>query len=218
MTLCCCFWSLTPWDEVWVFCRSLSYGVWPAELRAPAADAEALAARTAEVAARLQAAPDDHLQRLAQPIAKATHDLSDYTDEVSRTAEDLARVRVARDPGLCDIPWGVCPDHGVTLHSSGGRAWCTDPAAPARGTTTRLHTLCRAGHRGRDRPGRRDREAVRSPRGTRAAGFPTAPPPDWTTKARMTEPGVAVAAGAVRLCDRYREGSASGPSFPCTSW
>ncbi|MGV9364984.1 hypothetical protein [Amycolatopsis sp. NPDC003731] len=114
----------------------------PAELRALAADAEALAARTAEVAARLRTAPDGHLQRLARPIAKATHDLSDYTDEISRTAEDLARVRVARDPGLCDVPWGICPAHGVTLHSAGGRAWCTDPGCAAAWDYDRLHTPC----------------------------------------------------------------------------
>ncbi|MFJ7217679.1 hypothetical protein [Amycolatopsis sp. NPDC098790] len=114
----------------------------PAELRALAADAEALATRTAEVAARLQTAPDGHLQRLARPIAKATHDLSDYTDEVARTAEDLARVRVSRDPDLCDVPWGVCPAHGTTVRASGNRAWCTDPACTHEWDYDRLHTPC----------------------------------------------------------------------------
>ncbi|MET8850745.1 hypothetical protein [Amycolatopsis sp. NPDC004625] len=114
----------------------------PAELRALAAEAEALATRTAEVATRLRAAPDGTLQRLARPIAKATHDLSDYTDEVVRTAEDLARVRVARDPSLCDVPWGVCPAHGVTLRASGDRAFCTAPGCVGEWDYDRLHTPC----------------------------------------------------------------------------
>ncbi|WP_460073960.1 hypothetical protein [Streptomyces sp. YKOK-I1] len=29
-------------------------------------------------------------------------------------------------PGQCVVPWGVCPEHGATLKSSGNRAWCTD--------------------------------------------------------------------------------------------
>jgi hypothetical protein len=114
----------------------------PAELRALAAEAEALAARTAEVAARLETAPDDQLQRLARPIARATHDLCDYTDEVARTAESLARVRVARDPSLCDVPWGVCPAHGITLRASGDRAWCTHPGCDREWDYDRLHTPC----------------------------------------------------------------------------
>ncbi|WP_103349621.1 hypothetical protein [Amycolatopsis sp. CA-128772] len=114
----------------------------PAELRALAAEAEALATRTAEVAARLQTAPDGNLHRLARPIAKATHDLSDYTDEVARAAEDLARVRASRDPALCDVPWGVCPAHGVTLRASGDRAWCTAPGCTGTWDFDRLHTPC----------------------------------------------------------------------------
>ncbi|MEV4058206.1 hypothetical protein AB0J55_43960 [Amycolatopsis sp. NPDC049688] len=114
----------------------------PAELRALAAEAEALATRTAEVATRLQAASDGTLQRLARPIAKATHDLSDYTAEVSRTAEDLARVRVSRDPSLCDVPWGVCPAHGVTLRTSGDRAFCTASGCGGTWDYDRLHTPC----------------------------------------------------------------------------
>ncbi|MDQ7810822.1 hypothetical protein Q5425_44470 [Amycolatopsis sp. A133] len=114
----------------------------PAELRALAADAEALANRTAEVAARLKTAPDGNLQRLARPIAKATHDLSEYTEEVSRTAENLARVRVARDPGLCDVPWGICPAHGVTLRAGEDRAWCSVPGCAGEWDYDRLHTPC----------------------------------------------------------------------------
>jgi hypothetical protein len=26
-------------------------------------------------------------------------------------------------PGACAVPWGVCPGHGSTLTSTGGKAW-----------------------------------------------------------------------------------------------
>ncbi|ANN18877.1 hypothetical protein SD37_26805 [Amycolatopsis orientalis] len=114
----------------------------PAELRALAADAEALAERTAEVAARLEAADDSHLQRLAQPMNEATDDLAGYTGEIARAAEYLTRVRVSRDPHLCDVPWGICPVHGVTLHSLGDRAWCTTTGCGNTWDYDRLHTPC----------------------------------------------------------------------------
>ncbi|KFZ82008.1 hypothetical protein ED92_17375 [Amycolatopsis sp. MJM2582] len=114
----------------------------PAELRALAAEADALAERTAEMAARLAATDDGHLQRLAQPMNKATDDLAGYTGEIARTAESLARVRVSRDPHLCDVPWGVCPVHGVTLHSLGDRAWCTATGCDNSWDYDRLHTPC----------------------------------------------------------------------------
>ncbi|OXM56132.1 hypothetical protein CFP71_15030 [Amycolatopsis thailandensis] len=114
----------------------------PAELRILAAEADALAERTAEMAARLEAADDGHLQRLAQPMNKATGDLADYTGEIARTAAYLTRVRVSRDPRLCDVPWGICPLHGVTLHSFRDRAWCTATGCGNSWEYDRLHTPC----------------------------------------------------------------------------
>ncbi|KZB88364.1 hypothetical protein AVL48_20685 [Amycolatopsis regifaucium] len=82
------------------------------------------------------------MQRLAQPMNKATHDLADYIGEIARTAEYLTRVRVSRDPHLCDVPWGICPDHGVTLRSLEDRAWCTATGCGNTWTYDRLHTPC----------------------------------------------------------------------------
>ncbi len=114
----------------------------PAELRALAAEADALAERTAELTTRLTTAHDEHVQRLARPMHKATDDLIDYTDEIARTAEYLTRVRVSRDPHLCDVPWGVCPAHGVTLRSMGDRAWCTTTGCARTWDHDRVHTPC----------------------------------------------------------------------------
>lgn len=114
----------------------------PTELRALAAEAETLALRTAEVAARLDAADDGNLNRLAQPMDKATDDLEDYTGQISRTAEYLVRVRVSRDPNVCDVPWGVCPVHGMTLRSDTDRARCAVIDCGREWSYDRLHSPC----------------------------------------------------------------------------
>ena len=33
--------------------------------------------------------------------------------------------RVAAPNGVCEANWGVCPEHGNTLVTSGGRCWCS---------------------------------------------------------------------------------------------
>lgn len=35
--------------------------------------------------------------------------------------------RLAADESRCSARWGVCPEHGNTLSSSGGRSWCRRP-------------------------------------------------------------------------------------------
>lgn len=46
------------------------------------------------------------------------------------------------DPGRCAVPWDVCPEHGVTLKSSGGRAWCMDLACLNAWSYDRLDAPC----------------------------------------------------------------------------
>lgn len=41
--------------------------------------------------------------------------------EEIRTATDR---HLAADESRCSAQWGVCPEHGNTLASSGGRSWC----------------------------------------------------------------------------------------------
>jgi len=40
------------------------------------------------------------------------------------TAGHLGRIAAAMKPGACAVPWGVCPEHGNTLTSTGGHSWC----------------------------------------------------------------------------------------------
>ncbi|WP_333745807.1 hypothetical protein [Streptomyces sp. IBSBF 2950] len=46
------------------------------------------------------------------------------------------------DPGQCVVPWGVCPEHGGTLKSSGNRTWCTDFACFNSWEYDRLDAPC----------------------------------------------------------------------------
>ncbi|UOZ03348.1 hypothetical protein [Amycolatopsis sp. WQ 127309] len=51
-------------------------------------------------------------------------------------------MEVSRDPGLRNVPWGVCPAPGVTLRAGGNRAWCTAPGCEGEWDYDRLHTPC----------------------------------------------------------------------------
>lgn len=56
---------------------------------------------------------------------------------------------------LCGIRWGICPDHGPTLASSGGVSWCDFPACERRWAYDRLAQPCAevTTHRITDRAG-----------------------------------------------------------------
>ncbi|MFJ7209781.1 hypothetical protein ACIQWR_40420 [Streptomyces sp. NPDC098789] len=56
---------------------------------------------------------------------------------------------------LCAVLWGICPDHGPTLTSTGGRSWCVFPECGRRWSYDRLGHTCAelATHRISDRAG-----------------------------------------------------------------
>jgi len=95
--------------------------VTPAELRELAARAQALGAEIDVVLTRLHAAADEPTQRSGFRLLDAAGWARHVGTELEATAGDLARVR---GRGQCPCDWGVCPEHGNTLSSSGGRTWC----------------------------------------------------------------------------------------------
>lgn len=97
----------------------------PAELRALLAEATVLQGRINDIQQRLRAS--EETQYTAFRLDDAAGWVAQAGRALGATASDLARTRAARDPILCDIPWGVCPVHGNTLRGTGGRTWCTDP-------------------------------------------------------------------------------------------
>ncbi|MEV4569064.1 hypothetical protein AB0K12_35285 [Nonomuraea sp. NPDC049419] len=93
--------------------------VTPAQLRALASRAEALAA---EVRAACDA-PADVQPGATDPLVAARQAadwLTRATDDLRQAATDLARTQV--EP--CTMAWAVCPDHGNTLTSMAGMSTC----------------------------------------------------------------------------------------------
>ncbi|MEU2380332.1 hypothetical protein [Streptomyces misionensis] len=97
----------------------------PADIRALMAEAADLNARIQDAYTRLWSWTDENTRSLTYPLQEAAADVRRARDNLSEAASALARARTARDPKLCNVPWGVCPEHGNTLRSSGGRTWCT---------------------------------------------------------------------------------------------
>jgi hypothetical protein len=98
----------------------------PADIRALIAEADALQERIRNVEQRL--AGSEETRHSAFRLSDADGRLTDVSQALEETAGELARVRAVRDGSVCAVPWGVCPEHGNTLTSSGGRTRCTQLA------------------------------------------------------------------------------------------
>lgn len=94
----------------------------PTELRELAARARALGDDIAAAHARLQTAPDEPTRRVGFRLDEAAGAArGTVAADLDATADDLVRIR---GRGPCPADWGVCPEHGATLRSTGGRCWC----------------------------------------------------------------------------------------------
>lgn len=98
-------------------------GVTPAHLRELAGRVSALAADVARAHQALRDA-DDPVRRTGFRLDDVVGSLHRGEAELAATATDLARVVAASDPRICTAQWGVCPEHGNTLTSSGGMTRC----------------------------------------------------------------------------------------------
>lgn len=95
----------------------------PAEVHDLAAEVEAVAAAIDQLRGRMRGSSDE-VRRAGFRLDDVVGELRRAAGEIENTAGDLARVRTARDDRLCGIGWGVCPEHGNTLTSSGGTTRC----------------------------------------------------------------------------------------------
>ncbi len=98
------------------------------------AEAAALQGRINDIQERLRTS--EETRHTAFRLDDAAGWVARAGDALGETASDLARTRVAPDPKLCDVPWGVCLEHGNTLRGTGGRAGAPTRRAPGPGTTT----------------------------------------------------------------------------------
>jgi hypothetical protein len=98
----------------------------PADLWALAARAEELARDLAAAEAGLRTAVDEPTRRVGFRLDDDAGWVRQAARDIEQTAEDLARIRSrgAMSRPRCRAEWGVCPEHGNTLTSSGGHSWC----------------------------------------------------------------------------------------------
>lgn len=96
-----------------------------ARARELAASVDALAAKIAALHQDISTA-EEAWPRAGFRCSTAIGSLRQAAQELRDTATDLDRIAAATVPGTCGVPWGVCPEHGNTLISSGGRTWCRD--------------------------------------------------------------------------------------------
>jgi hypothetical protein len=91
-----------------------------------AARAEALAAAITTLHQDVRAAHDGSAHRAVFRCDDAITYAREAAEGLCDTAADLDRIAAAALPGICPVLWDVCPEHGNTLISSVGRAWCRD--------------------------------------------------------------------------------------------
>ena len=91
-----------------------------------ASRADALAAEIAALRHDIQAAEREPVRQAGFRCDTATGSVRQAAGELRDIAADLDRISAASAPGTCSTPWGVCPAHGNTLASSGGKTWCQD--------------------------------------------------------------------------------------------
>jgi hypothetical protein len=98
-----------------------------AELRGLAAQAETLARRLEEIRIQLMRARTDGDPPSLTQLHHATAQAHLIAGALEETAADIARLHTSPGGALCAIAWGVCPEHGNTLHSKAGRTTCKSP-------------------------------------------------------------------------------------------
>ncbi|MFD5415243.1 hypothetical protein [Streptomyces nojiriensis] len=112
----------------------------PADIRALMADASTLQQRIRDLEERLRSS--EETRHTAFRLDDAAGQIARVHEDLEKTAGELARVRAVRDGSVCAVPWGVCPEHGSTLCSSGGKTWCTEPGCSRSWGYDRMNAPC----------------------------------------------------------------------------
>jgi hypothetical protein len=95
----------------------------PARFREIASGARALADAIGLAHAGLRGADVEYVRRAGFRLDDAAGQARSIAGELEATAADLDRF-YARPADACQIPWGICPEHGNTLTGTGGQASC----------------------------------------------------------------------------------------------
>lgn len=107
-----------------------------------AARAEALAAEIAVLHRDIRAAEPEPVRRAGFRCETAVGWVREAAGYLQETSADLDRISAASTPGTYSIPWGVCPEHGNTLVSSGGKTLCREVSCTRAWDYDRLGLPC----------------------------------------------------------------------------
>jgi hypothetical protein len=72
----------------------------------------------------IRAARDEPVRRAGFRCDTASGWMRQASTELQDTAGHLGHIAAAVKPGSCAVLWGVCPEHGNTPTSTGGKTWC----------------------------------------------------------------------------------------------
>jgi hypothetical protein len=122
------------------------------ELRRLAGHALHLSEQVSAVDNRLAGAGDEPTRRAGYRLDDVASNLLRVANELTAAVDELTRIA---NRGTCAADWGLCPEHGNTLTSSGGRSWCRRPGCRRRWDYDRGGLPCTepAAYRVRDNAG-----------------------------------------------------------------
>jgi hypothetical protein len=92
-------------------------------IRELAQAALSLAGEIRSVHVALRASDVEFVRRVGFRLVEAAGQAVSIEGELEETARDLDRY-LSRPADACEIPWGVCPEHGNTLTSTASRTTC----------------------------------------------------------------------------------------------
>jgi hypothetical protein len=74
----------------------------------------------------IRPARDEPVRRAGFRCDTALGRVRQASTELADTVDHSDRIAAATKPGACLVPWGVCPEHGNTLTTTGRKTWCQE--------------------------------------------------------------------------------------------
>ncbi|HSV65290.1 MAG TPA: hypothetical protein VLJ59_05195 [Mycobacteriales bacterium] len=81
-------------------------------------------------------------RRALDELRAAASALTELRQQLARDLVDAEDAVLAADETVCSAEWGVCPEHGSTLCSTGGKSWCTSLWCGRSWNTDRVGRHC----------------------------------------------------------------------------
>jgi hypothetical protein len=90
----------------------------------------------------IRAARDQPLRWAGFRCDTASSRMRQVGAELHDTVGQLGRIAAGMKPGVCAVPWGACPAHGISLASTCGKTWCRVTGCGRRREDDRVGLSC----------------------------------------------------------------------------